>query len=362
MQKGTLLRRTMGSGTPSGGHSQRFNNLLLACLVAPHSFSVMPSLCSRPLLLNRRTSRTTSNHPLLAIVQRLFVTKTSETINTNNNKNNKNDNKDSRGTSVGGFGHLFDSQGADYERFRPDYPPTLYQQIFDFAHFGPGGMQLAVDIGCGTGQVTKILSQYFKKVKGFDPSTKMLENAIKAENICYALGTCDKIDVASASVDLLTSAQAAHWFDLPKFYQELKRVLRPGGVVAIWGYGLCTLPNERASQILYKYHTEVMGDYWDPNRKLLDAGYTHIDLPFGRKDRKTLSIKKQLSFSDFMGYMGTQSCLKTYREKHPHEPNPALQLADMLFEALQLRSGAEEIEVAYPTYHRGDGRKLVIVD
>lgn len=249
----------------------------------------------------------------------------------------------------GGFGHLFTTQAASYAHFRPDYPASLYQRIWSFAGEGRG-TGLAVDVGCGTGQATKVLATHFDRVVAFDPSPKQVEAATKIDNVEYRVGLAEALEgIEDESVDLLTTAQAAHWFQLEPFYRELDRVLKPKGCVAIWGYGLCRLPTPEADKLLSRYHTETLGPYWEKKRALVDALYEHIQLPFARTHREVIENKKEVPFKHFVGYLGTWSSLKTFREKHPEGSDPVQDLCPQLFEALQLRSEEDVIHVTFPT-------------
>lgn len=142
---------------------------------------------------------------------------------------------------------------------RPEYPDYLFEEVVKRVE---GPRDLAVDVGAGTGQATIPLAAHFKKVIGFDPSVGQLEQTQKQckhfpkndltnqANIEFRQSTAEKIDLPSSTVDLLVSAQAVHWFNTPEFYNEVIRLLRPGGLMALWGYGLCTLDNKDANDAL----------------------------------------------------------------------------------------------------------------
>ncbi|KAL6076108.1 Class I SAM-dependent methyltransferase [Balamuthia mandrillaris] len=274
-----------------------------------------------------------------------------------------------------GFGHLFTTQAVDYARFRPDYPPQLFRTLFDFMKkedeaeatppMGQRGDEaeekyqrvgaLAVDVGCGTGQVAKVLAAHFDRVIGVDPSAKQLQAAEEAENITYLEGLSESLPfIESHTVDLLASAQAAHWFDLPRFYKEAKRVLKPGGTVALWGYSLCSLDNAEADEILRDYHFNVLGPYWEKQRQLVDNKYVHIQLPFAQSQRVEFLMKKEMTFEEFIGYLGTWSALKTMRERNQFAPeqDPLHLLRRRLLDIFSLssRTGPDMISVTFPAF------------
>ena len=139
--------------------------------------------------------------------------------------------------STASFKDLFSLQAADYARFRPVYPPELYAWL---AAQAPA-KALAVDVGTGNGQAAVALARHFERVIGVEPSDDQRANATPAPNVEYRRGTAEATGVEAASADLLTVAQAFHWFKHDAFFTEVRRVVRPGGCVAFWCYGLTTI-------------------------------------------------------------------------------------------------------------------------
>lgn len=115
-----------------------------------------------------------------------------------------------------------------------------------------------------------------------------------------------------------------HWIDQDDLWKESKRALKGRGVVAVWGYALASLPDHAAgTAVLENYHYQVLGDNWEPNRRLLDDGYVHLRPPFEEQAKVELRMEKCMPFEAFMGYLGTQSALKTLRERQPGvSPDP----------------------------------------
>jgi ubiquinone/menaquinone biosynthesis C-methylase UbiE len=118
---------------------------------------------------------------------------------------------------------------SSYADFRPTYGQALFTQLFDYHK---GDAELAIDLGCGTGQVTSVLAQHFDKVIGFDTSAKMLESATKHPKISYKVGRAEALPLEDSSVDLVTVGQAAHWFDKDKWFKEMHRIIKPGGTLS----------------------------------------------------------------------------------------------------------------------------------
>ena len=146
------------------------------------------------------------------------------------------------------FATLFKSQAKAYSQFRPVYPQALYDAVFEFLGKGKPGLpsglkgRVAVDVATGNGQAALAISKHFERVYAFDATPEQVEQAPKADNVTFAVGEAEAIDVADGSVDLLTCAQALHWFDLSKFYPEALRALSPGGVLAVWGMFMQPFP------------------------------------------------------------------------------------------------------------------------
>jgi len=214
---------------------------------------------------------------------------------------------------------LFD-KGANYALYRPDYPQNLYNVVFDYTRKTRPEFERALDVGCGTGQVTSKLCAVFKQVVGTDISTKQLEAAHKAGNIEYITCSAENITQSSNTFDLITVAQALHWFKLEQFYAEVKRLLKPGGVLAVWVYGLVEVENKEANDIIKKLHWETVGNYWDFDRKWLCDLYPNFHMPLKDFESHKLSIDKSMTLADFVRYIDTWSALKTYREKHTDDP------------------------------------------
>jgi len=220
----------------------------------------------------------------------------------------------------------FGKAGNNYAKFRPEYPDALFQEIFDFA--GDGRRDLAIDLGTGTGQATLPLTKHYKKVIGFEPSAGQIVNAeVKAENLEFRQSPAEKVDLPSESVDLITTAQAVHWFDLPVFYDECYRLLRKDGTLAIWGYGTLKIDDEQADAIFQDFYANVLGDqYWPSNRKMVENHYRDINPspPFPATVRKSLSMHKDFDMNGLFGYFSTFSGVKEYREKAKADPLPPL--------------------------------------
>lgn len=203
----------------------------------------------------------------------------------------------------------FDQGGRAYARFRPEYPRELAAYLASLAP----DHDTAVDVGCGNGQLTQLLAPYFGKVVGLDPSADQIENAIPDERIDYRCAPAEQLPLPDASASLVTAAQAAHWFDLPAFYREVRRIARPGAVVALISYGVMKLEAE-LDERFQKFYRDEIGPYWPPERKLVDSGYATIDFPFEELAPPALEIRLDWHLSEFLGYLTTWSAVRSARE------------------------------------------------
>jgi SAM-dependent methyltransferase len=207
-------------------------------------------------------------------------------------------------TSAGTGQNWFDRGGAEYARFRPQYPPALAAYL---ASVAPDRV-LALDVGCGTGQLTLPLAREFERVVGADPGADQLANARPHERVLYVRAGAEHLPVADHSASLIAAAQAAHWFKLPAFYKEVRRVARKRGILALISYGVLSL-EPPLDQPFRRFYGEVLGPYWPPERKLVDAGYAGMPFPFAELAAPQLEIEVEWTLPEFLGYVSTWSAL-----------------------------------------------------
>lgn len=215
------------------------------------------------------------------------------------------------------FKDYFSAASDDYRRFRPQYPKELYTYL---AQQAPS-TELAFDVGCGNGQASRELARHFSQVHASDASASQIEQAETCPNVTYHVSPAENIDCADSSVDLISVAQAIHWFRHPAFFAEVDRVLKPGGVLAVWGYQLLYTDTPLDSFIEH-FHSQIVGPYWPPERALLDNGYTRISFPYPRLPVPEFFMQAHWEFSHLIGYLNTWSAVKQYEQalgKNPIE-------------------------------------------
>lgn len=236
----------------------------------------------------------------------------------------------------------FDQGGKRYARFRPEYPHALSDFL---ARIAPAH-RLAVDVGCGTGQLTLHLARAFDAVTGLDPSQDQIANAAHQANVRYICAPAEKLPLPDTCADLITAAQAAHWFDLPAFYAEARRIAVRGGVLALISYGVLVL-DEKLRERFTRFYYDEIGPFWPPERKLVDSGYAGIDFPFDPIEPPRMEIRKDWDLEQTLGYISTWSAVRRAREAGREEllKNFADDLAALWGDAAQTRAVAWPINM-----------------
>jgi len=209
----------------------------------------------------------------------------------------------------------FSQQAAAYSQFRPHYPNEMIAYIVDLV----GNKNQALDVATGNGQVASQLAAHFNQVQATDISEKQLANAVKIENIHYQLQAAEKTDFADKQFDLISVAQAIHWFEFADFYKEIYRILKPDGIFAVLGYGLF-YTNAASQPILNRYYHEIVGPFWDAERKYLDEMYTTIPFPFEEIKTPSFENRSTWSFEQLIGYLTTWSATQHYKDKIGKDP------------------------------------------
>ncbi len=204
-----------------------------------------------------------------------------------------------------GFKDHFSGHAADYAAARPSYPPALAALLADHA----GGRDLALDCGCGSGQLSVLLAGHFDRVVATDASAEQIAHAIPHPRVTYAAAPAEHSGLADHSADLVVAAQAAHWFDLALFWREVARVGRPGGLTALVSYGSITVSPD-LDPLLRRFHDETLRDYWPPERWLVTGGYRDILFPLAQIALPPVAMTLDWTFGQMLAYLGTWSGVK----------------------------------------------------
>ena len=213
------------------------------------------------------------------------------------------------------FKDHFSGHASKYAAFRPVYPRALVDFLADLAP----ATEVALDVGCGTGQLSTLLTARFGRVVATDASAKQIAEAEPADRVEYRVAPCEASGLPDASVDLLTVAQAAHWFDLDRFYAEARRVLRPGGVLALICYMHPDVTGPVRDVFLHFYEP-VCGPYWPPERRMIEDGYRSLAFPFEELPAPTMDLVADWTLDDLLGYVDTWSAVRALEKARGREP------------------------------------------
>jgi SAM-dependent methyltransferase len=219
------------------------------------------------------------------------------------------------------FKDHFSRLAARYAEFRPHYPGAL----FDFLAKVSPSRRRAWDCACGSGQATVDLAERFEAVIGTDASAEQIAAAPAHPRVTYAVARAEESGLESDSVDLVTVAQALHWFDRPKFYAETRRVLRADGVLAVWTYGVPRLNDANIDKLLQSFYSDTVGPYWPPERRHVENGYRSIEFPFPEIKGPSLSMLEHWTQTQFLGYLRSWSATGRYVEARGEDPVEALE-------------------------------------
>lgn len=211
---------------------------------------------------------------------------------------------------------VFSTQAKTYKRYRPTYPKELYVEILDLVQ----NHHYCWDCGTGNGQVAGYLAKHFEKVEATDISENQLKEAVKYDNINYSLQRAEATSFSTNTFDLITCAQAIHWFDFVPFYQEVRRTVKNNGVLAIWGYGLLEIGNP-FDELIHHFYLDVIGPYWNDERRHVDSFYSTIDFPFDEiKLLKEYKIEIEMNLFELEGYLNSWSSVQNYLKAHDRNP------------------------------------------
>lgn len=217
----------------------------------------------------------------------------------------------------------FSTQSDQYAQYRPQYPKAL----FDYLYAHTPKATKAWDCGTGNGQIAYQLAQHFEQVMATDISQKQLEQAQQAPNIQYSVQAAESTNFAAQSFDLIVCAQAIHWFNFEQFYAEVRRTAVPEALLAIVGYGLLRI-TPAIDALITPFYTQVIGSFWDPERRYTDEHYQSIPFPFEELETPSFQIQLTWTLEHLLGYLNTWSAVKHFIRQHQF--NPVEDLAEQL--------------------------------
>jgi len=223
------------------------------------------------------------------------------------------------------FKDHFSKQAADYAKFRPGYP----RELFDYLGSIAPSRQLAWDCGTGNGQAAVGLASLFDRVIATDASEKQIAKADPHERVEYRVAPAENSGIESETIDLIMVAQALHWFDLPRFYEEARRALKSNGVLAASAYNLLHI-EPAIDAVVNRYYYEVVGPFWPPERELVE-NFADLPFPFHKIDPPKFEMMTQWNLEYLVGYLGSWS--STQRFITAKDSDPLDEIADELHAA-----------------------------
>jgi SAM-dependent methyltransferase len=205
------------------------------------------------------------------------------------------------------FKDHFSSQAAYYATFRPRYPRALAQML---ARRSPA-QERAVECGCGNGQLSVLLAKEFQEVIATDASAEQLAYAEPHERVTYHQAAAESLPVPDRSADAIVAAQSVHWFDLPKFYDEVRRIARPNALLSLITYTSATIEDPEPNAVFRNFYETILPPYWPPERQVVEEGYRTLPFPFPEEEAPTLDIVADWDLYHVLGYVHTGSAIRT---------------------------------------------------
>lgn len=240
------------------------------------------------------------------------------------------------------FQDHFSGHSTDYAKYRPRYPQALFEWLASLAP----ARELAWDVGTGSGQAALGLAPHFRSVVATDAAPAQLSKAIAHERITYKATPAEQSGFPDRSFDLITVAQAVHWFDFERFYAEVRRTLKPRGVIAVWTYSENTVA-PAIDRIVRDYYQEIVGPYWPPERRHVEQKYRSIPFSFAEVEAPVFAVSEQWTCAEFLGYLHTWSASQRYAKTLGRDP------LELIRERLtQAWGGVERRRVTWPLYLR----------
>lgn len=232
----------------------------------------------------------------------------------------------------------FSLQSDRYAKYRPTYPPDFFEYLNTIVP----GKQNAWDCGTGNGQLACELAKTFEHVFATDISQSQIDNALPKNNIIYSVQPAEKTNFESGIFDLVVIAQAIHWFDFEQFYREVRRTAKEKALLCITGYGKIQI-SEQTDNLITHFYNNVVGAYWDKERKYIDENYETIPFPFDEIQTPKFENRHQWPLEHLIGYLNTWSAVKHFTRQNGYNP------VDDLQNQLERYWNREEIkEVTFP--------------
>ncbi|HEU5135491.1 MAG TPA: class I SAM-dependent methyltransferase [Steroidobacteraceae bacterium] len=215
---------------------------------------------------------------------------------------------------------FFATVAREYASFRPGYPADLFTWL---ARVSPA-RDSVWDCGCGSGQASVALAGHFSAVHATDVSPEQIAAAKPDPRVRYSLAPAERCGLPDRSVDLVTVAQALHWFDVEAFYAEAMRVARPGALLAVWNYPRPQFEDAELDRRFFAFYSQVVGPYWPPERRHVESWYRTLPFPFEEMETPEFGLELSWNIEQVAGYASSWSASVRYRKALGTDPVPLL--------------------------------------
>lgn len=239
------------------------------------------------------------------------------------------------------FEDHFSQHSQLYAQYRPAYPEELYAYLASLAP----GRSLAWDCGTGNGQAAVGLAKYFARVHASDASAEQISRALACENVEYHVEPGEHVSLGDSCVDLVTVAVAIHWFDFDTFYREVRRVLKPGGILAAWTYSFTEISPE-IDALVRRYYYEVLRGFWPERIHYLEEQYLTLPFPFEEIAPPSFSMERRWELHQYAGFLDSWSATQRYKEQKGRHP------LESIWDELAAAWGKGPRRVRWPLYFR----------
>jgi SAM-dependent methyltransferase len=220
------------------------------------------------------------------------------------------------------FNDHFSAQATTYAQSRPHYPAEL----FSWLSAQCAGHALAWDAGCGNGQASLALVEHFQSVFGSDPSAAQIASASGHARVRYAVEPAERCSLTDASADLVTVAQAYHWFDHPRFCAEARRVLVPAGVIALWSYAESRVDSS-VDAVFDDLHNHRLGADWPAGRDHVINRYRDLPFPFTPIATPSFQMRCDWTLAQYFAYLRSWSASQRHLERTGRDAVTAIEPA-----------------------------------
>ncbi|WP_455221956.1 class I SAM-dependent methyltransferase [Kaarinaea lacus] len=220
----------------------------------------------------------------------------------------------------------FSGHSAEYQKFRPTYPDEMFAY---FASLTPQH-ETAWDTATGNGQAAISLARWYKHVVATDASEKQIASASHVSNVYYQVSAAENTNIPDKTIDLITVAQALHWFNTELFFEEAKRVLKPEGIIAVWCYKLLSI-TPAIDAVVNTLYDDIIGNFWPEERSFIENDYADIAFPFKQLESPGFTMRAQWNLAALRGYLSTWSAVQKFMTSHGSDP--LAQISDQLNKA-----------------------------